>query len=90
MTPPTTPSPARARTRSGVTGVEISIFNGTIFWSGTAFDSATEVFHATTSGDNFATWSLAFAAGGPFTVHARATDAAGNVGEITNNNVTVT
>jgi hypothetical protein len=75
---------------SGVTGVEISIFNGTFFWSGTAFDSATEVFHATTSSDNFATWSLTFAAGGPFTVHARATDSAGNVGESTNNNVTVT
>jgi len=75
---------------SGVTGVEISIFNGTFFWSGSAFDSATEVFHATTSSDNFATWSLAFAPGGPFTVHARATDAAGNVGESTNNNVTVT
>jgi hypothetical protein len=75
---------------SGVTGVEISIFNGTFFWSGSAFDSATEVFHATTSSDNFATWSLAFAPGGPFTVHARATDGAGNVGESTNNNVTVT
>ena len=75
---------------SGVTGVEISIFNGTMFWSGTAFDSATEVFHATTSSDNFVTWSLAFAPGGPFTVHARATDTAGNVGESTNNNVTVT
>ena len=75
---------------SGVAGVEISIFNGTNYWSGSAFDSATEVFHATTSSDNFATWSLAFAAGGPFTVHARATDAAGNVGETTNNTVTVT
>jgi hypothetical protein len=75
---------------SGVTGVEISVFNGTFFWSGSAFDSATEVFFATTSSDNFATWSLTFAPGGPFTVHARATDGAGNVGESTNNNVTVT
>ena len=49
-----------------------------------------EQFFDATSSDNFATWSLAFAPGGPFTVHAQATDAAGNVGENTNNDVSVT
>ena len=49
---------------SGVTGVEISINNGTGFWNGTDFTGATEQFFATTSGDNFATWLLAFSPGG--------------------------
>ena len=75
---------------SGLTGVEISINNGTGFWNGTDFTGATEQFFATTSGDNFATWSLTFSPGGPFTVNARATDGAGNIGTGTNNNVTVT
>jgi len=75
---------------SGVTGVQISINNGSGFWNGTDFSGASEQFFAATSGDNFATWSFAFAPGGPFIVHAQATDAAGNVGESTNNAVTVT
>ena len=75
---------------SGVTGVKVSINNGSGFWNGTDFTGASEQFFDATSSDNFATWSLAFAPGGPFTVHAQATDAAGNVGESTNNNVSVT
>ena len=68
---------------SGVTGVKVSISDGTNFWSGTAFDSASEVFFDATSSDNFATWSLAFTQTGTFTVHSVATDAAGNTGEDT-------
>ena len=74
---------------SGVTGVKVSINNGSGFWNGTDFTGSEQFFDATSS-DNFATWSFNFAPGGPFTVHAQATDAAGNVGEITNNTVTVT
>jgi hypothetical protein len=74
---------------SDVTGVDVSIFNGTNFWDGDGFDSATEEYFPATSSDNFATWSLAFTTPGTYTVHARATDAAGNLGEVTNNAVTV-
>lgn len=70
---------------SAVAGVKASIFDGTFYWNtaGTAFDSATEVFHDATSGDSFATWSVAFPQTGTFTVHSVATDAAGNTGEDT-------
>ena len=68
---------------SGVDSVAVSIRQGSgNYWSGTAFDSATEVFLTATGK---ASWSLAFAqanfpADGAYTVHARATDKAGNVG----------
>lgn len=68
---------------SGVTGTQVSIFDGTNYWSGTLFDSATEVFHAATSSDSFATWSYAISVTGTFTLHSIATDAAGNTGEDT-------
>ncbi|HEY1376130.1 MAG TPA: Ig-like domain-containing protein [Gemmataceae bacterium] len=64
---------------SGVSGVDVSISNGTDFWSGTAFDSPNEVFLPATTTDNWANWSFAFAPGN-YTVRARATDAAGNQG----------
>ncbi len=75
---------------TGITKVEVSIFNGTNFWNGTAFASATEQLFNATSSDNFATWSLAFTTPGTYTVHAIATDTANNTGENTNNAVVVT
>jgi hypothetical protein len=74
---------------TGVVGVQVSISNGTNFWNGTAFASATEMFFAATSTNSFATWSLPFTTTGTFSVHAKATDAAGNIGETTNPTVTV-
>lgn len=73
---------------SGVAGVSISISNGTLFWDGTAFASSTEVFVPTTSSDNFATWTLNFAAG-TYTVRAQSTDVAGNLSTIASVSVTV-
>ncbi len=66
-----------------ITQVEISIYNGTNYWDGIGFNSTTEVFHNTTSSNNFANWSYAFSMTGTYTVKARATDAAGNVGQTT-------
>jgi hypothetical protein len=69
---------------AGIQKVEVSIKrNGAPpqFWSGTAFDSASEVFfEATLAG---ASWSYpfdfaSFPADGTYTIHARATDSAGN------------
>ncbi|AMV24402.1 hypothetical protein VT84_08395 [Gemmata sp. SH-PL17] len=67
---------------SGVQKVEVSILdvNGTgMYYSGSAFDSATEVFLLATTTDNFATWSYALTVPGTYTVNAKATDNAGNV-----------
>jgi|GEM_PF-3004773 len=63
-----------------ITLVELSIYNGTNYWDGTGFNSSTEVF-LTASGTN--NWSYAFTIPGTYTVHARATDNAGNVGDAT-------
>ncbi len=63
-----------------ITQVELSIFNGTNYWDGAGFNSSTEVFH-TASGTN--NWSYFFPFSGTYTVHARATDNAGNVGDAT-------
>jgi hypothetical protein len=64
-----------------ITQVELSIFNGTNYWDGAGFNSSTEVFH-TASGTN--NWSyLSLLPPGTYTVHARATDNAGNVGDAT-------
>jgi hypothetical protein len=63
-----------------ITQVELSIFNGTNYWDGAGFNSSTEVFH-TASGTN--NWSYSFPFPGTYTVHARATDNAGNVGDAT-------
>jgi hypothetical protein len=61
--------------------VEIAISNGTMFWSGSAFDSATVVPLTATSTDGFATWSYDFTGpDGTYQVTARFTDTAGNVG----------
>src|SRR5207237_352938 len=70
---------------TGVASVVISIFNGTMYWDGTGFNSATEVFLTTTTSDNFANWSFAFTQMRTFTVHAKITDGAGNVGNVTGN-----
>ncbi|MBP3957471.1 hypothetical protein J8F10_19665 [Gemmata sp. G18] len=70
---------------SGVQKVEISILdvNGTgMYYSGTAFDSATEVFLQTSTTDGYATWSYSLAPAGTYTVNAKATDNAGNVATI--------
>ena len=64
---------------AGVTAVAVSIFDGTNYWSGAAFDSPTEVFLAATTANGWADWSFAFSTIGTYTVRARATDAAGNV-----------
>jgi hypothetical protein len=63
-----------------ITQVELSIFDGTNYWDGTGFNSSTEVF-VTASGTN--NWSYTFTTPDTYTVHARATDAAGNVGDAT-------
>ena len=63
-----------------ITQVELSIFDGTNYWDGAGFNSSTEVFH-TASGTN--NWSYSFPFPGTYTVHARATDNAGNVGDAT-------
>ncbi len=69
-------------TGSGVAQVDVSIRQGTgNYWNGTAFNSATEVFFTATGTDTW-TWAFAaadFPADGAYTVHARATDVAGNV-----------
>jgi hypothetical protein len=64
-----------------ITQVKLSISNGTNYWDGTGFNSSTEVFH-TASGTN--NWSyLSLLPQGTYTVHARAYDNAGNVGDAT-------
>ena len=60
--------------------VELSIFDGTNYWDGSSFSSATEVFVTATGTNN---WSYAFSIPGTYTVHARATDVAGNIGDAT-------
>ena len=64
-----------------ITQVELSIFNGTNYWDGAGFNSSTEVFHTAIGTNN---WSyLSLLPPGTYTVHARATDNAGNVGDAT-------
>jgi|SRR5579883_678212 len=80
---------------SGVKKVQASVFNPTtskFLSSDGTFDSSTEVFlNATsTSGTNFATWSLAVTTPGTYNINAKATDAAGNVGTSSRTGVTVT
>jgi hypothetical protein len=70
------PSPA-----SGVQKVEVSVKNaaGMFLTSAGTFTSATEVFlPAAAATANFATWSLAIATEGTFTVRAKITDRASN------------
>lgn len=69
------PSPA-----SGVQKVEVSVKNaaGMFLTSAGTFTSATEVFLATTTDNNFATWSRPIATEGTFTVRAKITDRASN------------
>jgi hypothetical protein len=70
---------------SGVQAVQISVRQGStgLFWrgDGTGFSSSTEVFRTAVGTTS---WSLAFPgsnfpSGGSYTVHAQATDVAGNV-----------
>ncbi len=68
---------------SGVSQVALSLSDGTNFWNGTAFASTTEMFFNATTSDNWATWSLPFTTPGTYTVHAQATDLAGNLGTTT-------
>jgi hypothetical protein len=65
---------------SGIANVKISIFDGTStkYWDGTGFNSASEVFLTPTTSNNFANWSYVFSTPGTYTVHAVATDKAGN------------
>ncbi|MCS7271255.1 MAG: Ig-like domain-containing protein, partial [Gemmataceae bacterium] len=63
-----------------ITQVELSIYDGTNYWDGTGFNSATEQFF-TASGTN--NWSYTFTTPGTYTVHARAMDNAGNIGSAT-------
>jgi hypothetical protein len=79
----TTAFTGTASDTSGVSGVDISIFDGTHYWDGSAFTATQEQFVHATSSDQFATWSYPFATTGSYTIHAKATDAAGNVGEKT-------
>jgi signal peptidase I len=67
----------------GVSSVDVSVQRGSgNYWNGTTFGSASEVQFAATGST---TWSWPFAAGnfpadGAYTIRARATDGAGNVG----------
>ena len=63
-----------------ITQVELSIFDGTNYWDGAGFNSSTEVFHTAIGTNN---WSYSFLFPGTYTVHARAYDNAGNVGDAT-------
>ena len=65
--------------RTKFDNLQVSIFDGTNYWDGTAFTSATELFQTATSTDDFANWSYAFSGSpGSYTVRARFTDAAAN------------
>jgi len=66
-----------------ITQVELSIFNGTNYWDGAGFNSSTEVFHTATGTNNWSYFSLFPPGTYTVTVHARATDNAGNVGDAT-------
>jgi hypothetical protein len=63
-----------------ITLVKLSIYNGTNYWDGTSFNSSTEIFFTATGTTS---WSYSFSTTGTYTVHARATDDAGNVGDAT-------
>ena len=66
---------------SGVETVQVSIRRGTgNYWDGTGFNSVSEQFVAATGTTQ---WTLALtaaslSAGGPYTVHSRASDYSGN------------
>jgi Bacterial Ig-like domain len=68
---------------AGVSSVEVSIRRGTgNYWNGSSFSSGSELFFAATGTTS---WSYVFAganfpADGSYTIRARTTDAAGNIG----------
>ena len=47
--------------QTGVASVRISIFNGTFYWDGTGFNSATEFFVDASTSNGFANWFYNFA-----------------------------
>ena len=75
---------------AGVQKVEITISNGTNFWTGSAFASPTPVPLTATSTNGFATWSYDFTGpDGTYRVTAAVTDKAGNTFGATPTDVTV-
>jgi hypothetical protein len=68
---------------SGVASVMISIFNGTSYWDGSGFNSATPMFFAATTTNNYVKWTFPFNVNGTFTVTAVIMDFAGNTTTIT-------
>jgi hypothetical protein len=61
----------------------ISIFNGTSYWDGSGFNSATPMFFAATTTNNYVKWTFPFNVNGTFTVTAVIMDFAGNTTTIT-------
>ena len=62
---------------SSISSVAVSIYNGVKYWSGTVFDSLSQVWLAATGTD---TWEYTFAptSDGDYTIQSRSTDAATN------------
>ncbi len=65
----------------GITGVQISIFNGNHYWNGSSFSGTSQTFVTATGATS---WSYALplsdlAAGATYTVQSKATDADGHV-----------
>ncbi|CAN5245567.1 hypothetical protein BH11PLA2_BH11PLA2_22140 [soil metagenome] len=72
---------------TSVSKVEVSILSGGLYWDGTAFTSATEVFNDATG---TTAWSYAFTTTGTYTVNARLTDVVNNMNMTTiTNTVTI-
>ena len=63
--------------------VQVSIFNGSMYWDGAGFTSATEMFFAAATANDFADWSYDFSTAGTYTVSALITDDAGNQATVT-------
>jgi hypothetical protein len=75
---------------TGVKKVDVTISNGTNFWSGAAFDSTQPFPLAATTSDNFAHWSFNFTGpNGTYQVTATVTDNAGNTFDVPATSVTV-
>ena len=79
----TAADPLKNSSASGVALVEISVkqASSTKYWDGIGFNNLTETFVAAATSDGWAHWSYNFGtpAEGQYTIHSRATDAAGNV-----------
>lgn len=77
---------------SGVASTQVSIRNSAgQYWNGTAFSGTTQVWLSTTGANSNTAWSYGFTrpADGTYTLGARSTDNAGNVGPVTTTTFTI-